>query len=104
MRFFIPRAKDEIMAEEVYLAIKKHVENEMEWEVSEERIFRIKYTHNGIRALAQVGQPEPDINEPIFAILRSNAYLVCTPNRGVFKGLPLLIGNEEVQSVEHFEE
>lgn len=30
--------------------------------------------------------------EPVFAILESNSYLLCTPNRGVLGGTPVLAG------------
>ena len=38
--------------------------------------------------------------EPILMILKSNAYLVCTPNRGVRRGMPYLYGEHQVWDVE----
>ncbi|MDP9470157.1 MAG: hypothetical protein M3Q71_05730 [Chloroflexota bacterium] len=37
--------------------------------------------------------------EPVLAILKSNAYLVCTPNHGVLRGEPYFFGTEQVRDV-----
>jgi hypothetical protein len=36
-------------------------------------------------------------------ILESNAYLVCTENRGVMRGEPILVGHEEAVTVVDFD-
>lgn len=41
--------------------------------------------------------------EEVVAIFRSNAYLVCTANRGVVRGLPILVGRDEVRNLVLFE-
>jgi hypothetical protein len=41
--------------------------------------------------------------EIVVAILESNAYLVCTPNRGVLRDVPMMVGKHEGTWVEDFE-
>ena len=43
------------------------------------------------------------MNEEVVAILESYTYLVCTYNRGVFRGEPVLVGKEEVKKIINFE-
>ena len=52
---------------------------------------------------ATVGEIEPLGGETVVAILDSNTYLVCTPNRGVLRGMPIMVGKQEVFDVEDFE-
>jgi len=42
-------------------------------------------------------------NEKVMAIFESNTFLVCTPNRGVLRGIPYLYGKEEVYKVEEMD-
>ena len=80
----------------------------MGWKVSDRRIFSIAYVHNGKDSYAEVGKADPDIGETILVILESNSYLVCTQNRGVLRGMPLLVGKEgrygEAYKVTDFED
>ena len=39
----------------------------------------------------------------VVAILESYTYLVCTYNRGVFGGEPVIVGKEEVKKIIDFE-
>jgi hypothetical protein len=58
------------------------------------RYYAIYYEHNGIEHRARVGDPEPLTNETVVAIFRtereSGPFLICTPNRGVTRGDPVL--------------
>lgn len=95
-KFFLPFAKNEEMAEQVWQGIKKFAEETTGWAVDDkQRIFSLAFTHNGKDYYAQVGQPEPQTGEPIIAILSSTTYLVCTPTRGVIRGMPLLVGYQD---------
>jgi hypothetical protein len=95
-RFFLPFATDEKVAEEAWQSIRKFAEETTGWSVDEDqRIFSIAFTHNGEDYYAEVGQPEPQTGEPVIAILSSTAYLVCTPNHGVIRGMPLLVGYKD---------
>ena len=103
MKFFVPKTKDEVEAQQIWEATKKFAEETMGWKVSDRRIFSIAYRHDGKDSYVEVGKPDPDIQEPVLVILESNAYLVCTPNRGVLRGMPLLVGKEEAREIRDFE-
>ena len=76
----------------------------MGWSITERKIFSIRYVHNGKEYYAEVGKIERAVGEEVFAILESNTYLICTPSRGVFRGIPLLVGEQETISVVDFED
>jgi len=103
MKFFIPQAERPEQAEEVYAATKKFAAETMGWQIGDARVRRITYTDKGKLVRATVGNPEPREGELVIAILESNTYLVCTPNRGVLCGMPIMIGKREVTDVEYFE-
>ena len=50
----------------------------------------------------EVGKPDPRNGELVIAILESITYLVCTPNRGVLRGMPILIGKSELKDIADF--
>ena len=102
MRFFVPVTKDETEAEAVWEAIKKFAEDNLGWEISERRIFSIAYHKHGQDYYVEVGEPDPRVKEPVLAILESNTYLVCTPNRGVVRGIPILVGQDKVENIADF--
>lgn len=102
--FFIPDVADPEDAEQVYRAIKAFAHETTGWAIGDRRIFRIRYEHNGKSLVAEVGKPDPLTGELVFAILASNSYLVCTPNRGVRRGMPILAGVPGRRSVEEFAE
>lgn len=102
MKFFIPSAKDDIQAEEVWKSIKKFAEKTLDWDVSDRRIFSIAYQKHGEDYYVEVGKPDPRNGELVIAILKSNTYLVCTPNRGVLRGMPILVGGTELTKVIDF--
>lgn len=52
---------------------------------------------------AQVGEPERMTGEPVIAILDSDPYFICTPNRGVLDGVPIVIDRHDVLEVVDFE-
>lgn len=94
--FFVPRAESPEQAEEIWQAIKQMSEAETGWAVTDRRIFRVEYRHNGRDEWAEVGEVfrfgDPGDDGTCVAILESNSFLVCTPRRGVVGGLPYLIG------------
>ena len=100
MKFFIPHAKDKQQEKKVYEGIKKFAKDNTSWDIKERRIFSIEY--------AEVGKIENLIGEEVIAILESgysniSVYLVCTPNRGVIRGMPILVGEESVYSIVDFD-
>ena len=104
MKFFIPEAENETEALSVWKATRKFAEETLGWEVSERRIFSIAYRHNGKDYYAEVGKPDPRIRELVLVILESDTYLVCTANRGVLRGMPILVGRDEAEQIRDFQE
>ena len=51
----------------------------------------------------EVGKPDPHNHELALVILESTTYLVCTPNRGVVRGIPILVGKDKVEKTTDFE-
>ena len=104
MRFFVPVTEDEKEAEAVWEATKRFAEDMLGWEISERRIFSIAYRHEGQDYYVEVGKPDPRVKEVVIAILESKTYLVCTPNRGVVRSVPLLVGQGKVGEITDFQD
>ncbi|HKW87597.1 MAG TPA: hypothetical protein VJN21_02460 [Candidatus Acidoferrales bacterium] len=109
MKFFIPATDNPEKAEELYQAIKKFAAQSMGWVISDRRIRSITFRDKERRARkkslvhATVGEREPcEGREPVIAIFESNSYLVCTPSRGVLRGIPIMVGKHEVIASEDF--
>lgn len=103
MRFFISDVKNEEEALEIYEQIKKFAIKNTTFPITERKIYHIEYEHDGIEYSVSVGQMHPNNWEPIFAIFEANAFLVCTANRGVFIGEPILVGTTNISKIEEFE-
>jgi len=103
MKFFIPGQSDETKAEELYKGIKMFAKDNVRWDISDRRIFSLDFRDQGKPCHVEVGKRHPITGEIVVAILDSNCYLVCTPNRGVARGMPLLVGKQEVSWVVDFE-
>jgi hypothetical protein len=102
MNFFLPKATDEIQAEEVYANIRKFVAGQV-GQLTDRRIYSLPHRHNGVTHKAVVGEPFERLGETIIAILEGYIYYICTSTRGVVKGEPYLVGREEVISIEEFD-
>jgi hypothetical protein len=118
MQFFLPHASNEQIAEQSLEGIRRFVsENMTSSSLTERRIFRIRYRHDGFIYEAEVGKRErrtksrddratnPEfVGEEVIAILDAEGLLfVCTPSRGVLGGLPILVGRHAVLELEYFE-
>ena len=103
-KFFIPAASNARRAESFYESIKKLAKETTGGDVTPRRIFAIAYEHDGGQYHAEVGKPEPREGELVIAILETNAmpYLICTPNRGVLRGMPYFVRKDEVLSIVDF--
>ena len=102
MKFFVPSADSEKAAEDIYQATKKFAAENC-GPVTDRRIQTINFRDKGKAVTAEVGKIEPITGETVVAILESNTYLVCTPSRGVLRGVPILVGKHEVSSVTDFD-
>jgi hypothetical protein len=103
MEFFVPSTKSTEQADNVYTAIKEHVKDSLKWNIQNDRIYSIKYRHNGREYIATVGDVETFTHDLVLAILKSNTYLVCTINRGGLRGEPILVGYEEALNITYFD-
>lgn len=97
MKFFMPAAADGEQAETAYQAIRKFMTDNF-GPLLETRYYAIYYTHNGGELRSRVGDPEPLTGEVVCAIFRTERdngpFLVCTPNRGVIRGHPVLASGD----------
>jgi hypothetical protein len=102
MKFFVPVQEAKI-AEESYQSIKKFIEKQTGWPLSDTRYYEIRYRHNDQDLSARVGGPDPLNGEKVFAIFKPknpiSPFLVCTYSRGVVQGQPIL-ANQDAQAVE----
>jgi hypothetical protein len=102
MRFFIP-VQDAKIAEESYQSIKKFIEKQTGWPISDMHYYEIHYRHNDQDLSARVGGPDPLNGEKVFAIFKPknpiSPFLVCTYSRGVVQGQPIL-ARHDAQAVE----
>lgn len=103
MKFFVPTTKDDKQAEELYASIKKFAQEAMGSGIGSQRIFALTCFKKGKEYQVEVGKPDPATGETVMAILEFFTYLVCTPNRGVLRGWPVLYRKEEVLFVTYFE-
>jgi hypothetical protein len=104
MKFFLPDHEDKKLVSDAYGAIKKLAKRTTGWDVTNRKINYIKYCHKGRYYEAKVGERETQQGELVIAILESTvAFLVCTRNRGVSWGMPMLVGKTEVTSIKDFD-
>ena len=106
MRFFLPGTESINDAESNYQNIVKFVTEQM-GPLRPERYYAIFYKHSGKECVAKVGHTEPLTGEMVVAIFRkereSGPFLICTPNRGVIRGDPVLASSVGTRAI-HFEE
>jgi hypothetical protein len=93
MKFFIPAAEDEKQAERVYISIAKFVQAP----ILKNRIYKLSWIHNGKQMNCEIGKNivgDSRFNqEPVVAIFDcGDLYKICTANRGVIRGEPILAG------------
>ncbi len=105
MKFFLPEQKNKELASDVYDAIKKLAKRTTGWDVTDRRIYYIKYHHKGRDYEAKVGEKETQQGGLVVAILESVvAFLVCTRSQGVLWKMPMFVGKTEVTSITDFDE
>lgn len=107
MKFFIPAAKDKDQEDRVYNSIKQFLKDELGANMSERKIFSLSYKHNGNNYYAEVGKNDEIEKDVVIAILYEKTrdlYHICTPNRGVVRGMSILVGAHDAISVTDFDE
>lgn len=100
--FFVPGQTAQ-RSEEVYAFVVRYVEAMLDCHIDPVRIAAVSYRHEGKRVRAAVGETEPRTGQLVVAILRSDAYLICTPYYGVQRGEPIRLELADAIEVEYFE-
>jgi hypothetical protein len=124
VEFFIPHIPDPDYAEKIWQETRSFMGLQGSRQVTDQRIFRLEYEHNGKQWEAEIGQPHPyghpvtswetdyvpDYDDPkagqwVVVILENEGgpYLVCTQDRGVLHGEPIRVGLNEVREVVYFD-
>ena len=100
MEFFIPQVDDAEQQRSLYEGIRSFVSDKMGAHLSPRKLFSLTYRHDENAYHAEVGQPHALNGEPVLAILYERTrdlYYVCTPTRGVVRGMPILVGSGLVE-------
>jgi hypothetical protein len=100
-QFFIP-GSSAAKSEQVYAYVIRYVKAMLDCEIDPARISSIAYRHDGEPARACVGEIEKRTRQLVIAILRSDAYLICTPYYGVQRGEPIRVELSDVSEVQYF--
>ena len=106
MKFVIPASDDESQAETLYDSIRQFAMLQTRLLLSERRVFSIEYMIDGLRHWAEVGKVNPGVGEEVFAILETNSssYLVCSPNRCVYRNEPMHVESRQIRRVVYFDD
>lgn len=97
MQFFIPAAESDAHAERVWIDIRQYMIGQFGNDITESRFYSIEYVENGSTMTECIGEPSSVNGEVVIVIYRTaDAYLVCTANRGVAHGKPIVIGRDIV--------
>ncbi|MHC4084969.1 MAG: hypothetical protein ACYSWZ_09925 [Planctomycetota bacterium] len=103
MKFFIPDIEDKEDENKLYDTIKEFAKKTTGRDIKDRKIYYIKWRHGREDCEARVGETQMRTGEMVMAILETNViFLVCTPNRGVKRGMPILVGKEEIVSIIDF--
>ncbi|MBN3886730.1 MAG: hypothetical protein V7K64_02170 [Nostoc sp.] len=103
MKFFVPVAKDDIKAEQVYSALAQSLQAP----ITEKRIWKLQWRDRKIDMECEVGKPLSSSyqtgKELVLAIFEcENLYKICTLTRGGVKGEPILVGKNSQSSAIYF--
>jgi hypothetical protein len=95
-QFFVPVTESHTESERVWHAIRDFSANSKGWEATNRRVYSVAFRHDGELFHATVGEILAPVGEVVCAILEvETCWMVCTPNRGVIRGGPILIGIPE---------
>ena len=105
MKFFVPATKDSQEAEKAYLALRRKMAQTHGYTPGPARLYQLVYEDNGQEYTETVGEASAFGGERIVAIFQAeDKYFVCTANKGVVKGLPMMVGDWAVVRVVPFED
>ena len=105
MRFFVPLANDPRHSEELYGKIRGRLPAP-DPEISDRRIYSLKFEHNGSLHSLVVGGHCQILGDagPVMAIFETGKgeHYICTPKRGAFEGEPYRIDRHSISGIEEF--
>ena len=101
-KFFVP-GHSEKSGEDLYVWIIRYVEAMTDYQIRPGRIFSLSYAREGQEFRAAVGEVDARTGQLVVAILRADAYLICTPYYGVQRGEPIRVEFGAARGVEYFE-
>lgn len=99
--FFVPAAESPEQEQRVVDSVRQHLGEQLGSEFSEAHFYRLEYVHDGEHHVATVGEPSSVNGEPVVMILYEPArslFHVCTTNRGVLRGMSILVGERSVKT------
>ena len=103
MKFFIPNMGPE-NAEVFYAGIRTFLAEDFGFPLTPRRVQRLSYTSKGQRQDVAVGRQIAASHETVFAILETpQAYLICTPQRGVAGQPPVQVKRKDVIELVDFD-
>lgn len=105
MRFFVPPKFTGQEAEEVYIAVLKHLSSFGIQAINTEKIFSLSFKVGNELYSERVGDKSNSNNEPVCVILEAvEAYYICTPNFGIVRNLPIRLEKKSIilNSIEYF--
>lgn len=94
LKFFVPYTDGDKQAERVWTNVRAFL-TEKGLSTTDRRIRKVYFRHQGGDYEAEVGKMFADLQEEAVIILEAahrNLIYLCTPNRGVVRGGPYLIG------------
>jgi len=107
LKLFIPNLEEGIEPQEFYNKMKAIIENQGH-KILEDKIYRIKFKHEGDVFEAIVGEYEPYdgafFKDKLLVIFKTDiSYLAFSSKRGLYKPFdPIFIGFHDVIEIEHF--
>lgn len=103
MEFTVPAAHSLDDALDIFNGVKKYMNMQGHYPF-DKPVQWIEYTHNGIKETAEVNQFTVVNKERVILIFEcENLFLICTPERGVIRGEPILVGRHEIKKVVYFD-
>ena len=103
MKLFVPGTDGEQDAPTAWNTLATYVKDTFSWEVSDRKVFRLAYRQRGEEHTLEVGTEHPANGQVVVVVLEtrnvSTPYVIMTQTRGV----PFLVGKDEVESVTEFE-
>jgi hypothetical protein len=105
VKFFVPHAKDDAQAEQVYESIRRFVGAPPQ----KRPIWKLVWEHAQQDMECEIGKPMPAYyrtgDDPVLAIFDTGVlYMICTIRRGGKSGGPILAGCNESPSRTYFSE